>query len=437
MPRKPVRHDYRKVTFMAQNTRIRDYYDQDSLDQAGETISESDFDSAPTITNDLVVRGGSSDGGSNPFWKSEVKQHVNATTTFVASRDVANLGGGSIVVRYVGDPIGGGFNRDTTYTFKGTLPAGGSFIDSESSAVNAAMLANVAQVYRELSRRQTALQSGVIVAELRETLGMIRSPAKTLLNFITRKQFPRFKSSLRKAALKNRRRRGDAKDPGSLLKLASDHWLETQFGWKPFIMDIKSAMQAYQTVLDKVEYKPLRVKTHAMEEHNHERVPLGFVGFTYENEVSYRTEVKVLAFGETKNLAGGVRPLLGLTWGDFVPTVWEALPFSFLADYFLNIGDILNGAFVDLASVQRISYVRKVEGVCQYTFGNFRAGTGSVSGGHSVGRLSRKTVTRALDYPLSLPSLQFSFPKSPIRWGNMGALIASNYKGAARSHLRF
>jgi hypothetical protein len=37
---------------------------------------------------------------------------------------------------------------------------------------------------------------------------------------------------------------------------------------------------------------------------------------------------------------------LGFSWESFVPTVWELVPYSFILDYFTNIGDVLSAGLL-------------------------------------------------------------------------------------------
>jgi hypothetical protein len=47
--------------------------------------------------------------------------------------------------------------------------------------------------------------------------------------------------------------------------------------------------------------------------------------------------------------------LFGFTPSEFIPTAWELLPWSFLIDYFTNIGDILSSAVTQTAPVNFVN----------------------------------------------------------------------------------
>jgi hypothetical protein len=47
-----------------------------------------------------------------------------------------------------------------------------------------------------------------------------------------------------------------------------------------------------------------------------------------------------------------MRPeILGFDWSNFVPTLWEILPWSFAIDYFTNIGDVLSAWSFPLSAI--------------------------------------------------------------------------------------
>ena len=57
------------------------------------------------------------------------------------------------------------------------------------------------------------------------------------------------------------------------------------------------------------------------------------------------------AFGTAERLRG----LLGFKLEDFVPTMWNLLPYSFLVDYFVDVGGILNAITTDISAVRWVS----------------------------------------------------------------------------------
>lgn len=373
----------------------------------------------------------------NPKWRYLVKNHGNATTPFTASRDVQWVSNGT-AHSYTYN-LSGGVARTTVTDVSGVLPFLGLSVGPDGNVLNSALAAAKAKVYKKLAGIQTPFQTGVFLGEFRETLHMIKHPAEGLSKLILGEQFMSTKQKLRRASLRNRRPLKGDKLRRSLSKAVADSWLENAFGWQPFIKDIESAMGVYNDKLNQVEYIPIRCIGKARESLG---APLvndfsiqGFIGY---RTFDYRSQsCSVYVYGEARNQPHGLKAALGITWGQFVPTLWELLPFSFLADYFVNIGDVLANASVDIGAVQRLSstYVNKGEVLTILSDFNY-IGTqtptsyGSASGGSPAYKRQNATVVRSEAFDISIPpGLTFKFPMTAHKWANMGALIVGLWQG--------
>lgn len=119
--------------------------------------------------------------------------------------------------------------------------------------------------------------------------------------------------------------------------------------------------------------------------------------------------------------------LFGFTPEEFVPTIWNLLPWSFLVDYFTNIGDVLEATFFDRSGVTWTSMTSVTETVYSSHVRPLplNGWSGSISGGSC--KVTKKVMSRSEIAPL-IPTLEVSLPGSPQKWINMAALLAQHKK---------
>jgi hypothetical protein len=149
-------------------------------------------------------------------------------------------------------------------------------------------------------------------------------------------------------------------------------------------------------------------------------------------------EVSTMAdFSSTTRL----RETLGFTLENFVPALWEVLPWSWVADYFSNAGAILEAMTTDTSNVKWIIRTVRRETTHQrelmadsFLTANYLDAFGfalvqpSVEG---IGSLTfvRKTVDRSIIPSLGVPTFELSIPGvSSKRWLNLAAVWAQRRK---------
>jgi hypothetical protein len=295
-----------------------------------------------------------------------------------------------------------------------------------SQVTNQALMGFNAKVLK----RQTEWNSFVTAGELGEALRGMVHPLK----------------SLRKAAddlyfdlIKTRRgwRRTDKVDA---IKVAAETWLEFSFGVKPTVADIQDAARAcarlsiVQTIRDFVSYTAYGKNTVAVNDNvtstggyttirRRKQVRNNYVGVKFYG-----------AIGNTPLDAGAENMLnvLGISWHEVVPTVWELIPYSFLIDYFTNCGEIISSFSHGNGGTRWVS-----KGTCfvsesswndiEISYGNpsnvYRDALRSQLGERCF-KVSR-TITRGIYTGTRLPSFEWQMPGFGLRWLNIAALSAA------------
>ena len=123
----------------------------------------------------------------------------------------------------------------------------------------------------------------------------------------------------------------------------------------------------------------------------------------------------------------------GFTIDSWAPTAWELLPWSFLIDYFTNIGDVISAGTVSRSSLAwsrrtQVTYqivdmvARGNEAKCKAWLGSYFL---SAEMPDVRGRYVRRRVLREPTTSLGIPTLSFEIPGLPTQWANMTALFAS------------
>lgn len=410
-------------------------YTKSSTERVSYTKWSSDrFAGVPVDAKATVVTrtfSRSKTGDYLPHWKTIIRQGGDATTTFSASKEHATATPGHMKVSFW---YPGGFPRHQQrieYARSwGVVFAPQVMPSAAGSSATTANNQALTRLYQDIRRNNTQFSGMVALGEMREALRMIRSPAKSLFNGI-RDYF---------TTLNKRKRRA----PKHRLKnILSETWLEYSFGWMPLISDIKAAAETLARFED--DSRRTTARGHGISENV---LTAGSAGSSIENNylaykstthdkimvrVIYRVGLKYTAtapFGSARRLA----ELSGFTLSEFVPTVWELIPWSFLVDYFANVGDILTCVTTDTSSVYRITktviYYRtmRFNTVADYKriYDMFSTGKDliSIEGDGLGGYTSQSsTVERSRPSSIGYPTLTTRFPPlDSAKWLNMAAL---------------
>lgn len=135
-------------------------------------------------------------------------------------------------------------------------------------------------------------------------------------------------------------------------KAGAAAWNEYRFGWKPILLDLKGAADAYAQSTT-AEWKPVRKVARASDrdivwvEPNKMSYSGSFVfgvptvvRSNYSHTAKVDSGVLYELYDETQ--ASATARLIGFRLSDVPSTIWELVPFSFVVDRFLDIGMWLN-----------------------------------------------------------------------------------------------
>lgn len=171
----------------------------------------------------------------------------------------------------------------------------------------------------------------VNLAEYHQSLAMMAARFRQILSFtnhIRKGNFLRAAEAL-----------GYSKHPSrvSLRRRASNNWLEYSFGWKPLIEDIHSAVDHLQTPIKTLNPKGSASTTYYFREYKRDPIdPRYYSDRSTMGLVACRQGCKVSINNPNLYLANS----LGLANPAVI--VWELIPFSFVVDWFANVGEFLS-----------------------------------------------------------------------------------------------
>lgn len=413
--------------------RVANFYDftKERFDQKDGTV----FGNSHTFGSNLAAVNSLS-GFKNPGWRDQLKSGVNATTSMVAQNITIKNSYfyGQRIVGYnqFGSPALYTEIKDVVrgvYPYDPPLP-----IPPPPSDVIARVHSRCVQKFiNECEAAISSLSSGQDFGELKETLHAMTNPLSSMRQLLVRTF-----TSLKKRRLPRMKLR-DAE------KVITDTYLEFTFGWNPLASDIAAAYVGFTANGNHFESVPVETSAHEDYNASVETINSPFAVGTFR---TFPLTVKMNS-NYTERMKGAIRThasgdkfseaqVLGLLPHNFIPTIWELLPYSFVVDYFSNIGAVIQGLcfpFSDLAwgciTTRSVGSVIYSPGEIDLYAGAFSATDTKIKdSGYSGGgnaKFSSTTVGRTPILPADLLApVQFRLPLSEKPWENIGALILSN-----------
>jgi hypothetical protein len=277
----------------------------------------------------------------------------------------------------------------------------------------------------------------VFAAEGLKTAEMVIKGATnlvTLMRYARRGDVSSFLRHLRKKPTVSQEKRAKKRfnkdfgvDPS---KAVANLWLETVYGWLPFMMDIQSAVNTVMDCVDKEEGRVLSV--HSRDFYNVNTVipdDIYEVSPPCVGTTSYSTRTDVRGKWKAVIRAADLPGRFGLT--NPAAVVWELTTLSFVVDWFIPIGDYLSALDADV----RFDHLGGSWGLkreSKYDYQPLKAVINpwidTVSG-----RASAKATYYSREPMNSIPSpkladLSFSANLGPIRVGSAISLLRQYFK---------
>lgn len=369
-------------------------------------------------------------------WKRRIANLKPATTSLEGSRKYADMRSG--YYSYFTEDVATKQKIETyRYGLMGYKP---NFPDVTSlSTVKADNQAKTRFLKRAI-QAQNHIQGAVSVGELAETLRMIRNPAKSL-----RSGIDDYLENAKKRIRSRRNVNGGPISNASVRRILADTWLEKAFGWGPLINDIQTGAETLARRRHEWRRETIYIRAGGSEvTMTNTPISSGVYGYlrTYGWGVN-KFDAQVKYYGvikrEVYNDYAFDAKLFGFTPQDFLPTVWELIPYSFLVDYFTNIGDIINAYShqrLDIAWCNKgVKKTGRHEGTIifddKYAKDSFAPQAWQtkflgISRSDPKLVLQHDMVYRTAYEESFVPTIEFQIPDMGLKWLNLAALATAS-----------
>jgi hypothetical protein len=280
------------------------------------------------------------DGFRNPSWRDQIRRGVNATTTFsgqFASASSSWFTASEDFTWLTQDGRTWQVNKGETFGRLIYSVDPSSFPTAPSDVVTRVTNRCIQDFLSSCESARSTIEGGQDLGEYKEILESIHNPLGSM-----RDKLLHYLTQLTKA------KRSFKRDPKSLVRVLSDTYLELRFGIEPLVSDVAAA------IADAGRYRfsvvPVHGKAHEVYEGSAVQVSqsIGYLNNLNPTQIrqshsTYSVRYKgAIRSGADASGQIGIAQAYRLLPRDWVPTAWDLLPWSWVADYFTNIGDIIN-----------------------------------------------------------------------------------------------
>lgn len=372
-------------------------------------------------------------------WKEKIARGENATTAYTLNRS-------KIVRMFEGQVIDNlkhtSFGYPRTEIYKGCFPGWvGSTptrLTVDQAKVNSMALS---RAYKKIERELQHMNSPAVLAEILDVFRQFGRPFEAIVNLHHR--------HLNKLYLAKRGLKGSTTFKKLKWKdILANTWLETSFGLIPMMQDSKDIAETFARwqLESELPQRKAKIVARALDSVattvvQLDQRPTTQMSTSFDVHIRKETECRVqyvcgltgivdAAFGSNDRLL----QLLGFNPGSWAPAVYEAIPWSWLLDYFTNVQQILEAGCTSTSQVKWISktVIHKTTEtrVTKCSLLNKNSGvftrvsrTANIHGAGSI-KFLRTEVDRTDPGTLGIPSLYFEHPfENYKKVANMAAVL--------------
>jgi len=399
---------------------------QNAAGSVTESVSNSELKTSLCVS--------SRTGDRNPSYRWQIENGLNATTDLTAVKRSTRFSPAWYHMARVEPNFGYNNSRFIYDSYYCPLAVVAGAPPSTTKASNQAAI----RFYRKAWKELRAFQGGVFIGELLETIRMIKHPTKSFRGGIND-----FISAVKKRT-KGLKISNPRKRKRGISNIVGDTWLEFAFGWQPLIDDIADASEAFLRLSEQTPSFTM-VRAGSDDDVTHSAPTYTTVNINTYGGITGREEFFTTSKATCKFYGVVVLPtdfvpqpahqLFGFTAADFLPTAWELVPWSFLIDYFTNIGDLIEACSFPSANLRWTSRtirtetksITKAYASRDMQDSSIRSTIYAFSSGMATTETTRTDVTRTANV-VGGPNVTFQWElpgSGSKKWLNIAALAAA------------
>lgn len=384
---------------------------------------------------------------SRDGWRQLIRNHQDATTVMVGNRlkiKSQQYTFHETIVDIAGTRVQSWVGSGDLLATAGSVP---TIIGGDPNAV-----ARATEKFLKSMRDATHEMRGAsVLAEAGEAVRMLASPAKALRN-----EVENLYQTARKRMYRDRNNSVRA-----IRDVVSGTWLEWNFGIRPLVSDANAAADALNQLRTRELQAIFPIRGSARDEKlisqatdvnfssasvqpgNLSTIPGRFSGRIIDwQECTFRG---ALVLDPRPGADVPLSAQFGVGFNDVVPAIWEAIPWSWLFDYFFNTSAVIDAWSYPTRNVAWAN--RTVRNGRTHMYDNLKAGTNTygpgkalheywVSGGNAEATLYNFSRSSISIDDLRVP-LRLKLPGMGTQWANLAALASYGANlGALRRTLR-